>query len=420
MSTLHELGEDWAIAGAHKPEELEKLREKYEGVLYLCCDAGEDTGVEGGSFQDVEENWKMSRSAHVKISPKDVAFRVPGAASDDDDINEAWLAAVRMYAKCERALNSLPRPTLVMCKSSKRAGLIYSVYTAVKEGLSFKHIVDTNIMQWHGDGNFKYWASTVLDAYSRQRIPPGTPGSLIFRQLFEPESSTYTYLLAEPKSNECILIDPVIETVERDLDVIGRLGYQLKYVINTHVHADHITGTGKLKQSWEKICADSQGAFDVDSPPQSAISEVSQAQCDVPLSHNNHLSFGDRKLYCVSTPGHTEGCMTYILDDLTAVFTGDALLIGGCGRTDFQGGSSDTLYDSVTQQIFSLPDTVTVYPAHDYKGRMQTSVGIERNTNPRLGGNNNKDSFRSIMANLNLPRPKKMDASLPANMKCGV
>ena len=112
--------------------------------------------------------------------------------------------------------------------------------------------------------------------------------------------------------------------------------------------------------------------------------------------------------------------MTYILDDLTAVFTGDALLIGGCGRTDFQGGSSDTLYDSVTQQIFSLPDTVTVYPAHDYKGRMQTSVGVERNTNPRLGGNNNKDSFRSIMANLNLPRPKKMDASLPANMKCGV
>ena len=324
------------IAGAHKLGELEALREKYEGCLYLCCDMGEDTGVEGGSFEDIKEIWKMSRSEHVKVSPKDIAFRVAGATSDDEDINESWLAAVRKYAECERALDSLPRPTLVMCRSSKRAGLIYSVYTAVKEGLSYRQVIDNNIMQWHGDANFKQWASTVLDAYSRQKIPQGTPGSLVFRQLFEPESSTYTYLLAEPKSNECILIDPVVETMARDLDVIGRMGLTLTYVINTHVHADHITSSGMIKQSWPKLCEESQGRLDVDSPPKSAISEVSKAECDVPLVHNGHLCIGDRKLYCVSTPGHTEGCMTYILDDLSAVFTGDALLIGGCGRTDFK------------------------------------------------------------------------------------
>ena len=112
--------------------------------------------------------------------------------------------------------------------------------------------------------------------------------------------------------------------------------------------------------------------------------------------------------------------MTYILDDLSAVFTGDALLIGGCGRTDFQGGSSESLFESVTKQIFTLPDTVTVYPAHDYKGRMQTSVGVERLTNPRLGGSNTIDTFRGIMGSLDLPRPKKMDVAVPANMKCGV
>ena len=381
---------------------------------------GEDTGVQGGSFSDVEENWKMSRSVHVKISPKDIAFRVPGAASEDEDLNEAWLAAVRKYGECERALDSLPRPTLIMCRSSKRAGLIHSVYTAVKEGLSYKHVMENNIMQWHGDNNFKQWASTVLDAYGRQRTPVGTPGSLVFRQLFEAESSTYTYLLAEPKSKECILIDPVVETIERDLEVVGRMGYRLKYLVNTHVHADHITGSGKIKQAWSKICAESPLQLNPDSPPKSAISRASQADCDVQLAHNSHLCIGDRKLYCVSTPGHTEGCMTYILDDLTAVFTGDALLIGGCGRTDFQGGSSDALYESVTKQIFSLPDMVTVYPAHDYKGRMQSSVGIERRTNPRLGGSNTVESFRSIMASLNLPRPKKMDVAVPANMKCGV
>ena len=419
-SVLHEMGEEWAIAGNHPPSALEGLRERYAGCLYLCMDAGDDAGVEGGSFQDVEEVWKMSRSHHVKISPKDVPFQVPKATNDDDEINEIWLAAVRKFGEVERALDALPRPTLILCRSSQRAGLVYSVYTAVKSGLSFKQLIDGNIMQWHGNPNMMRWAQTVLDAYSLQRTTPGAPGSLIFRQLFESESSTYTYLLAEPASNECMLIDPVIETVERDLEVVKRMGYKLKYVINTHVHADHITGTGKLKEGWAKYAANSGGLFDPDDACQSAISEVSGATCDVPLAHNSHLTLGNRRLYAVRTPGHTEGCMTYILDDVSACFTGDALLIGGCGRTDFQGGSSDTLYESVTGQIFSLPDSCIVYPAHDYSGRMQSSVGVERKTNPRLGGDNTLDSFRTIMANLNLPRPKKMDASLPANMKCGV
>ena len=163
-------------------------------------------------------------------------------------------------------------------------------------------------------------------------------------------------------SKEAILIDPVIETVERDSQLVKDLGFDLKYVLNTHVHADHITGTGKLK--------------DLHPSCKSVISQVSGAKADITLNEYDSINFGNRKVIALSTPGHTEGCLSYVLDDISAVFTGDALLIRGCGRTDFQGGSAKTLYHSVRSRLLlSLPDSTKVFPAHDYKGQTATTIG---------------------------------------------
>lgn len=407
------IGEEYGFMGACSLEVLEtQVEPAFQGYMYLCTDSG-DVGVESGGFQDASEVFKFSRGAHVPFDPQALAFSVPKVTADEVEVNEIWLAAVRQYADFEKALDALPRPVVIQCKSGRRASCVLDTYKAVKSGTPFKTMIDNSVMQWHGSANMRQWSETVINAFQLKALPPASERSLILRQLFEHESSTFTYLLAEQNSKEAILIDPVLETVARDQALVERLGLKLKYVINTHVHADHITGTGKLKQIF---AGDEIG----EGAAKSAIASVSQAACDVPLAHGDSLTFGDRKLIAVSTPGHTDGCMTFILDDLSACFTGDALLIGGCGRTDFQQGSSNTLYGSVQKQILSLPDSTLVYPAHDYKGETSSTVGVERASNPRLGGGKTLEEFRSIMANLDLPKPKKLDVSLPANMACGV
>jgi len=224
------------------------------------------------------------------------------------------------------------------------------------------------------------------------------------RQLFDKESSTYTYLLMDTSTREAVLIDPVIDLAERDAKLVKELELNLKYVINTHVHADHITGTGRLK----KLV---QGT-------KSILSKNSGGQADILLGHGDKIKFGGQELHVAETPGHTEGCVTYIHKEAGCAFTGDALLIRGCGRTDFQGGSSKTLYKSVWSNIFSLPESTIIYPAHDYRGQTQSTVLEEKKYNPRL--TKTEDEFIDIMANLNLAHPKKMDESLPANMVCGL
>lgn len=175
-------------------------------------------------------------------------------------------------------------------------------------------------------------------------------------------------------------------------------------MLNTHVHADHVTGTSKLRSLLP-------GALSV-------ISEVSTARADMFLKEFDTITFGSRKVYAVRTPGHTEGCMSFVLDDLTKVFTGDALLIRGCGRTDFQGGSAETLYDSVHSKLFAtLPDDCAVLPAHNYNGQTESSIGEEKRLNPRL--TKSKEEFVQIMSNLNLPRPAQIDIAVPANLNCG-
>jgi sulfur dioxygenase len=228
---------------------------------------------------------------------------------------------------------------------------------------------------------------------------------LIFRQFFDPQSSTYTYLLADSVSREALLIDPVFEQARRDQAQIQELGLTLKWTLETHVHADHVTGAWMHKQrSGSRI----------------AISAASGAQgADRSLSHDDRIEFGRRALETRATPGHTDGCLSYVLEDRSMVFTGDALLIRGCGRTDFQQGSAPRLYRSVREQLFSLPDDCVVYPGHDYRGLTASSVGEERNFNPRLGGHVLPEDFAGYMKHLGLAHPKQIDVAVPANLRCG-
>jgi len=201
--------------------------------------------------------------------------------------------------------------------------------------------------------------------------------------------------------------------VDRDASVLQSYGLDLIYAINTHCHADHVTGTGMLRKKHFPSA-------------RTVISEAAGAKADVLVKHGDAIAFGCYSLEVRATPGHTSGCVSYVLSPVEEtggakfVFTGDALLIGGCGRTDFQQGDSDTLYASVHAQIFSLSDDTLVYPAHDYKGRTHSTVGHEKQHNPRLAHADGLEGFRKVMANLNLPYPKKIDVALPMNLLCGV
>lgn len=227
---------------------------------------------------------------------------------------------------------------------------------------------------------------------------------LIFQQLFERETSTYTYILADPDSLEAVIIDPVIEMVGRDLKFIDDLGLKLKYILDTHVHADHITGSGKLREkTGAKVGVSS--AYDFTCP-------------DLHLEDGAELKFGNYTITAIHTPGHTSGCITYKINDM--IFTGDALLIRGCGRTDFQGGSSETLFKSVREKLFTLPDETIIYPAHDYKGFTKTNIGDEKKFNPRLKLGITQEEFVDIMAHLDMAYPKKIQEAVPANLHCGI
>ncbi|WP_077037597.1 MBL fold metallo-hydrolase [Pelomonas sp. KK5] len=229
---------------------------------------------------------------------------------------------------------------------------------------------------------------------------------MIFRQLFDPQSSTYTYLLGDAASGEALLIDPVFEQARRDLALLRELGLRPVATLDTHVHADHVTGAWLIKAATgsQILLSEAAGA----------------ANADRLLRHGDTVRFGARHLEVRATPGHTNGCLSYVLDDHAMAFTGDALLIRGCGRTDFQQGSPAQLFQSVQQQLLlSLPASCLLYPAHDYRGLTVTSVAEEKRYNPRLGGDANEADFAGYMNHLGLPHPKLMDLAVPANLRCG-
>jgi glyoxylase-like metal-dependent hydrolase (beta-lactamase superfamily II)/rhodanese-related sulfurtransferase len=228
---------------------------------------------------------------------------------------------------------------------------------------------------------------------------------LVFRQLFDPTSSTYTYLLGDAARGEALLIDPVFEHVRRDSALLRELGLRLVATLETHVHADHVTGAWLLREHLgSRILLGEHGGAE---------------GADGRLRHGERVAFGARYLTVRATPGHTDGCVTYVLDDESMAFTGDALLIRGCGRTDFQQGSPARLYRSVHEQILSLPSNCLLYPGHDYKGLTVTSVEEERRFNPRFGGDSSEADFAGYMNHLGLPHPKLMDVAVPANLRCG-
>lgn len=346
--------------------------ERFKSILYAL--------EEGKNF---EFNTHLPLSVYSVSPLEDLSGSATGAIPSP-------LQELRAYKAFESALLHLPTPVLISGDSLEFVSAAFLAFLAVTHKVHKNQVhllgVRLQINDFERNPILTNWMHTIIDHYYHKN-------PLIFRQYFEPTSSTYTYLLADAKTKEAILIDPVLETVDRDIQQITDLGLQLVFAVNTHCHADHITGTGQLKTKLEGV--------------RSVISAHAGAQADIHFKEFDFLEFGSWRLYAIATPGHTEGCTSLVLDDFSRVFTGDTLLIRGCGRTDFQGGSAETLYDSVHQKLFRyLPDHCIVYPAHDYKGVLQSTIGEEKTFNPRL--TKPKADFVHIMNTLNLPDRKSV------------
>ena len=371
---------DVLVSGDMPLEVVEQLAEYCKGWLYVNPDSDPHFMPEA-------------------IRSKDCALKVvPFKPSKD--------LASSVVDELVTSISELPRPLMIQCTSANRAAIALLLWMADQSGYS-QGSVETLAQDMALD--------TVRPEalqWLQSRLPSvGHPHPLIrkspeVRQLFDAESSTFTYLLSCPDSSEAVLIDPVLEHKDRDLQLIKELGLALKYVINTHCHADHITSGSLIREALPEV--------------KTIISKASGAKADEYIQHGDTISFGRLQLECRATPGHTDGCMTFVLKTKNAsfAFTGDTLLIRGCGRTDFQQGDSRILYRNVQEQIFSLPGETFICPGHDYKNRSVSTVEEERRFNPRLS--KSVDEFVKIMENLNLPNPKKIDVAVPANMMCGV
>jgi len=229
--------------------------------------------------------------------------------------------------------------------------------------------------------------------------------NVIFKQLIDYETSTYTYIVADANTKQAVVIDPVYEMAARDAKLTQELGLTVEYYLDTHVHADHITGSSRLKEILET------GKIWV------GVKNIWVTHNDLFLEDDQVLKIWGIEIKVLETPWHTSWCVSYLVDDM--IFTGDVILVRGSGRTDFQSGSNENMFHSVRDKIFTLPDLTIIYPAHDYNGFTSSCVWEEKLHNPRLKLDNSFEDFEAIMKNLKLPYPKKLDESLPANMRSG-
>ena len=339
-----------------------------------------------------------------------LAARVVKAA--EDSLRQAAARAADVAAAGGAATTPLGSGLVVQCATGNRASAALALLAAHR-----MRWTPEQVFAWAAEAKLPFlgtqplrnWVAAAARAgVEPARAPATAPhsASIIFRQLFHRDSSTYTYLLGDAASGEALLIDPVIETAERDATTARELGLRITTVLNTHVHADHVSGASRLRGLLPGL--------------RSAVGAASGALADACLADGDVVPFGRRSLRVVATPGHTLGCISFVLDDESAVFTGDALLVRGCGRTDFQGGSSQTLYKSIRSRLFTLPRTCAVYPGHDYNGFTSSTIGEEADFNPRAGAGRSADDFDAIMASLKLAKPALIDIAVPANMRDGI
>jgi sulfur dioxygenase len=313
----------------------------------------------------------------------------------------------------DAAIDALPRPLMLQCKSGNRAGAAMLLWLAHRRGYSAQSAVQLAVdldLQFFTRcatcGPVREWLLEQLPKEGDTNTAVLDTGAVV-QQLFDPDTSTLTYVVGCRASGEAVLIDPVLEQRDRDLHMIDELGFRLTSVINTHCHADHVTSGGAIRKDRPEV--------------KTIISADSGAKADRHVKHGERIAVGKLELEVRATPGHTDGCVCFLLAvprQPPMVFTGDALLIRGCGRCDFQQGDAGKLYDSVHAQVFSLPPETLVYPGHDYKGRSVSTVAEEKQFNPRLS--KTREEFVELMANLGLPYPKRIDVAVPANMVCGV
>jgi len=304
-------------------------------------------------------------------------------------------------------VRTLPRPLMIQCSTANRAVIAMFLWLAEDRGYtgaSLETLANDLKLDTLKAEALK-WLTSYLPRLGEKDAPLSLQSPEV-RQLFDGESSTLTYLISCPETKEAVLIDPVLEQKQRDLQQVQSLGLRLKYVLNTHCHADHITSGGAIRKELPEV--------------RTMISESSGAKADIHVKHGDVIKCGSLTFEVRATPGHTDGCVCFILrtSKNTFAFTGDTVLIRGCGRTDFQQGNAKLLHENVHRQLFTLPGSTLICPGHDYKGRSVSTVEEEKLFNPRLS--KSADEFEKIMAALGLPYPAKIDAALPANMTCGV